>query len=70
MFTMTFRNFLENMWGNIPTPERKPSDGQPFADKMTDSKSGKTGGGAAGGMGAGILDGAAMPMKKMKKMKK
>lgn len=66
---LSFKQFLENLWGNIPSTQRKPSDGIPNADKLTMSKSGKSGG--SGGMGMPPMPampaGKPMMMKKMEK---
>lgn len=44
---LSFKKFIENLWGQIPSAERKPSDGYPNAQKMTMSSNSKGGGGAA-----------------------
>ena len=46
---------MENLWGNIPSTQRKPSDGWPHADKlsMSSNKGGSSGGGGAMPMGGG-----------------
>ena len=42
---VTFKEFMENMWGNIPSTDKKPSDGWPNASKLSMSSNSKGGGG-------------------------
>jgi len=44
---ITFKHFIENLWGEIPVQGKKPSDGQPHASKMSMSSNTKSGGAAA-----------------------
>jgi len=63
---ITFKQFLENLWGEIPvTDRRKPSDGIPNAQKLSMSSTSK---GASGGMAP--MAGAPMSPEGMKMMKK
>lgn len=59
--TKSFKNFMENLWGNIPSMQRKPSDGWPHADKLTMS-SNKGGGGGGGMPTGGAPAGSGRPM--------
>lgn len=38
---------MENLWGQIPSAERKPSDGYTNAQKMSMSSNSKSGGGGS-----------------------
>lgn len=40
-----FKNFMENLWGNIPSVTRKPSDGWTKASQLSMSSNAKSGGG-------------------------
>lgn len=68
---MTFKQFMENLWGDIPSTERKPSDGHAHADKLTMSSNSK-GGGGGGAMPSGpggpmMMDKEGIKKKKGKK---
>jgi hypothetical protein len=41
-----FKNFMENLWGNIPTTTRKPSDGWTKASQLSMSSNSKDSSGA------------------------
>jgi hypothetical protein len=62
----TFRQYIENLWGNIPCSGRKPSDGQ-GGQSTNPSRPEKSGGGAMSGMPTAPLG---MMKKHMKKMRK
>jgi len=69
---MTFKDYMENMWGEIPWPYRKPSDGQ-GGENPNPSRPDRGGGGMMGGPPGGGGGGAPMgaPLGMMKKgMKK
>lgn len=66
---MTFKQYLENMWGEIPWPYKKPSDGPGGLDANPSKASTNTSGGSS--MGAPVTGAPMMMKKKMgKKMKK
>lgn len=72
MIGLSFKTWFENLWGAIPVGGRKPSDGQPFANNMTDSKGANSGGGIGGGIGGGpgMMPPNAAALKMMKKKMK
>ena len=41
-----FKDFLENLWGEIPSDEKRPSDGHKNSDKLSMSSNRKGGAGA------------------------
>jgi hypothetical protein len=57
---MTFKDYIENLWGDIPWAGRKPSDGQPDSSGPNPNHGGSGGnsGGAGGAMGGGGMGGA------------
>jgi len=64
---MTFKQYIENLWGEIPWPYRKPSDGQ-GGQAANPSKTDTPSGG--GGTPMGMPPGGSTPMMMKKKMGK
>jgi len=64
---MTFKNFMENLWGNIPSTERKPSDGCPNASQLSMSSNSKGGGTAPMGGSRMMMSKDDLKKKKNKK---
>jgi len=63
----TFKQFMENLWGNIPSIQRKPSDGWPNASQLSMSSNSKGGGSAPMGAADGRMMMSKDGLKKKKK---